>query len=598
MPKQRACDACFQRKIQCALPGPGSPCNWCSHQNLECKFTRQQRVRTNIRTPRATENERLKERVAQLENLLAQKDPSEHATCGQTTLNSSSEASSQVATAECYPPPTLTDQDSPNAFGSYIAWSTRAIQGNWYHRGTRVFSEDGLSWMTLITGQDTRVLRTFLFHTPVRTTLVGRTPASSLFPDFPSRECTEKTLHSFPQSLYCFIFPCLDNDSLAFITSTAYESSDDGRSHVALPLAARAFILAAFCVLHYLEVPASAGILRDAESYAEQADFILNRLAGCTNPIAIYAALLLTERLLSLAEQGCDYLVRKLFWQCFVLDKDYSLLSGRPPILTSNFCDVTVPESHIETQLLRYELEDALGLLAVEKLIHFYTGDPRLSVLKEKIVQLLYSPSALTVPAPELVSRIRLLDDELEGWRLTVPLELRPSLSRPRPSNTRFGTRLRSVQLQLDYHYTIGTIHTTVRRLGASLQRYTTMPRDIHSVMHSSTDMSVQASHSTLRMLGEPILAGTFSRKPWHAAFHVILASPPLFVNILLHPLEEQARKDMEALSLALDVLSDMASQCNGCVETELYKQGRAFLTVLIKLAGFAVAKAREESQP
>ncbi|KAG7142142.1 hypothetical protein HYQ45_001419 [Verticillium longisporum] len=53
MPPRRACDICFKRKIQCAIPSPGAPCNWCSHQNIACTFEREpQRKKQDLKSDR------------------------------------------------------------------------------------------------------------------------------------------------------------------------------------------------------------------------------------------------------------------------------------------------------------------------------------------------------------------------------------------------------------------------------------------------------------------------------------------------------------------------------------------------------------------
>ncbi|KAG7105297.1 hypothetical protein HYQ44_016609 [Verticillium longisporum] len=69
MPPRRACDICFKRKIQCAIPSPGAPCNWCSHQNIACTFEREpQRKKQDLATSNAIRG--LHRRIQQLEATL------------------------------------------------------------------------------------------------------------------------------------------------------------------------------------------------------------------------------------------------------------------------------------------------------------------------------------------------------------------------------------------------------------------------------------------------------------------------------------------------------------------------------------------------
>lgn len=214
-----------------------------------------------------------------------------------------------------------------------------------------------------------------------------------------------------------------------------------------------------------------------------------------------------------LSERRKDHM-RKLFWLCYLTDKDLALLSGLPPTLANEYCDVDVPEDYLSHEIFLHgpsEGADADGIDAIswDRAIPFLPGDPPLGVLKEKIFRLLYSPLALKIIDSELLTRIRHLDDELESWRLSVPHEIRPKLSISQsqclsPTGT-FLSYLRSVQLQLEYHYLLTVIHTPVRRFGAAQDAETSPPEELHSVMHSSIDLSLEASRSTLRLLNEPI---------------------------------------------------------------------------------------------
>lgn len=215
----------------------------------------------------------------------------------------------------------------------------------------------------------------------------------------------------------------------------------------------------------------------------------------------------------SLFERRKDH-TRKLFWLCYLTDKNLALLSGLPPTLANEYCDVGVSREYVSHDVFLHGFSEGadandIDTIAWDRAIPFLPGDPSLGVLKEKIFRLLYSPSALNIIDSELLTRIRHLDDELEGWRLSIPHVIRPKLSISQsqcvsPTGT-FPSYLRSVQLQLEYHYLLTVIHTPVRRFGAAQDAETSPPEELHSVMHSSIDLSLEASRSTLRLLKEPI---------------------------------------------------------------------------------------------
>ncbi|RXG42595.1 hypothetical protein VDGE_30134 [Verticillium dahliae] len=97
MPPRRACDICFKRKIQCAIPSPGVPCNWCSHQNIACTFEREpKRKKQDPATSNAIRE--LHRRIQQLEGDLVQKNTHDPAqiTKPRSNVNITSPGTEQV----------------------------------------------------------------------------------------------------------------------------------------------------------------------------------------------------------------------------------------------------------------------------------------------------------------------------------------------------------------------------------------------------------------------------------------------------------------------------------------------------------------------
>lgn len=164
-----------------------------------------------------------------------------------------------------------------------------------------------------------------------------------------------------------------------------------------------------------------------------------------------------------------------LFGLCYIWDKDNALRSGQPPLLTEDYCNLTFMET---------------------------TGDNypdlKLSLVKERTCRLLYSQKAAKLSDGEILQTIRQLDHELEQWRLSIPLSTRPQLSRRFPPGTNDRKSRQHIHLQLEYHYTLIAIHTMVRKCGATDAE---LPEDLHSVIHSSVDLSLEAGRSTLMFL-------------------------------------------------------------------------------------------------
>ena len=220
--------------------------------------------------------------------------------------------------------------------------------------------------------------------------------------------------------------------------------------------------------------------------------------------------------------------IRGLFWLCYCFDKDVSLRTESPPLLTSEFCDVTGP-GECPNQTRNIEL----------------------AKVRENAVRLLCSPRAFKYTEGELLSYVRQLDDELEEWRLSVGPRYRPRLSIPSGSSVGASPALEAeerthiIKLQLDYLSTMINIHTLVRKCG---DYEISLPDDLHSVVESSADLSIEASRSIYRFLGTAV--GFWKEDSmWIVSHYAPLAAMPLFLNILIHPLGNPTDNDLQILA-------------------------------------------------
>lgn len=309
--------------------------------------------------------------------------------------------------------------------------------------------------------------------------------------------------------------------------------------------------------------------------------------------------------------------IRSLFWFCYVRDKDIALRSGTPPILSEDYCDLSWPPlpgllSNTNTAEHTYQL----------------SNDPRLSMIKEKACRLLYSPKAFQASDGETLLNIRQLDVELEQWRLAIPSLIRPRLAIPSgqsllPSDANMLQRIQCINLQLDYHYTLATLHTTVRRCG-STKEDESMPEDLHSVIHSSVDLSIEASRSTLiffrtaidilgegsfqyvheclyrlvcHMLAVPVGCAVTNYADRYISLYVLNAAMVLFFNILIHPRYPRAQSDFELLTTAVGVIQGMSSRALSIWETAHLKAITGFITELVRLGNCAISRPGVEAE-
>lgn len=272
-------------------------------------------------------------------------------------------------------------------------------------------------------------------------------------------------------------------------------------------------------------------------------------------------------------DQPSRFHVRRLFWLCYCFDKDTSLRTGSPPLLTYDRCEVSDPAEW-----------------------HNQSRDINLARIKENASRLLYSPRAFQYTEGELLSHARQLDDELEEWRLSIEPPYRPRLSVPPesslsvPSSMRAEDRTQMINLQLDYLFTMISIHTTVRRCG-DFER--NLPDDLHSVVHSSADLSLEASRSIFRFM-DSVVDFWKENSVWVVSHYAPVAAMPLFINILIHPLGSPADTDLQILSSAGNLARKVPTEGLAVEEIEQVQGIGEFVMELVRLCHSAAWIAKK----
>jgi hypothetical protein len=189
--------------------------------------------------------------------------------------------------------------------------------------------------------------------------------------------------------------------------------------------------------------------------------------------------------------------LRKLFWLCYILDKEISFRTGQPPAIGDDHCDLTLPGGYLDIQYLDEYLYADFAHLD-ESAVPLLPGDLRLTMVKSKAFKLLYSAQALRKSDADLLRDIRELDEELESWRLSVPQKHRPVLSLPVESShwsqVDRPKSIRTLVIKFEYHYLMATIHQATSRCRAWAAREC---GEMDSVK-SSLALAVEASRSTL----------------------------------------------------------------------------------------------------
>ncbi|PIG81644.1 hypothetical protein AARAC_002155 [Aspergillus arachidicola] len=222
--------------------------------------------------------------------------------------------------------------------------------------------------------------------------------------------------------------------------------------------------------------------------------------------------------------------IRNLFWLCYIFNQEYSLRTGLPPSLDDAHCDLTLCET---------ATTDAqnIGLSGCSPL---FIPVARMAIIQSQIYRRLYSAVAQNKTDAELLSTIRDLDQLLEDWKLSIPMDLRPSLTH-RPTG---GEDIPSSIFQLQYHYCMVTIH----QVSGRCMSWTQDTRGLGS----SLGISVEASRSLLKIVS----LSELQIHRYNLLFclpYVTAAMIHLFCDILIHPRDKACHANLELMDMARD---------------------------------------------
>ncbi|OKL55425.1 hypothetical protein UA08_09313 [Talaromyces atroroseus] len=452
--------------------------------------------------------------------------------------------------------------------------------------------------------------------------------------ELPDQHVTREIVAAFFNSSFRLAFPVLDEILFQTTMETAYEPLE-GTLFSSIQISARA------CVLGMLAVAPRLGLSRqiiasvDADLCAARAHCLLLRISDDVSLSTLQAAvMLLIQRACYSDWQGATFFqsiacrivcalrghlchtstvsgldsdrserevhhIRMLFWLCYIIDKDISLFTGNPPLLAEFSCDLTLHNNYYDhhTYLSSMACSSASNEGSPQHTNPYLPRDPHLSHLKEKVYRQLLSARTMHDNDNQLLLNIRQLDDEIEHWRRSIPIEFRPALfvsknSLQNISNEAIQYTVRRMTLQLDYHHLMIVIHTTVRKCTA---KSSTEVPDLHSVVHSSFDLSLVASRSTLWCL--KTLVGLIAEDAFRfITFYSTAATLSLFLNTVIHPLNTQSRIDLELLISFGNIICNMPAQALTKMEKSHIREISKFVMRLVWLGTSAVTKADKEA--
>ncbi|OOQ86333.1 hypothetical protein PEBR_21932 [Penicillium brasilianum] len=205
-----------------------------------------------------------------------------------------------------------------------------------------------------------------------------------------------------------------------------------------------------FLALYYF----SQGSLQNARRLIGLASSLVNDLCPVYNFTSSPSKLPLNEIHCSTARQ--ETIFRLLFWVVLMVDNDLSFRVGAPPLFQVQSILHLEPLSPSDPNPLHL-----LQLLPAQEPAppeNIYCHIFSLSLIWSRVYTELFAPLAESKSDIEILQSIRVLDDTLENWRMSIPSTIRPtlhpSISTAKPPNDR-----PLLLLNLKYHHCLGCIH-------------------------------------------------------------------------------------------------------------------------------------------
>lgn len=246
---------------------------------------------------------------------------------------------------------------------------------------------------------------------------------------------------------------------------------------------------------------------------------------------------------------------KRVFWIAYLLDKDISLRSGRPPVQDDDDMNVELPSEDPPDNIGNIPLADGKGKLNLFRLMCTF------ALIESKVYKQLYSVKASKQSDGELLNTIGELDRELEAWKDSIPLDFRPE-HEIKASHT--PLILHVVSLHFSYYNCLTTIHRMSVHHGYWTSRLSNFAiqglnaRPLNPRVFMSAQLCVQAARATIHLI-KYVPKGDYC-SVWLIIYFPVTALVTLFANILQNPSDTRARSDLKLINLVVSFLSMLSN--------------------------------------
>lgn len=245
---------------------------------------------------------------------------------------------------------------------------------------------------------------------------------------------------------------------------------------------------------------------------------------------------------------------KRVFWIAYILDKDISLRSGRPPAQDDDDMNIDLPSEDPTDNVGNVPHSDGKGKTNMFRLMCTF------SIIQSKVYKRLYSARAAKKTDGELLNTIGELDRELEDWRESIPPEFRAD----HDITVSHGPLiLHIVMLHFAYYNCLTTIHRMSVHNGywsSRLSDYAIQglnARPLNPRVFSSAAICMAAARSSVQLV--KYIPQSDHACVWMVLYYPVSAAVTLFSNILQSPEDIKARSDLRLIHNVVNFLSALS---------------------------------------
>ncbi|CAI7635981.1 unnamed protein product [Penicillium bialowiezense] len=243
---------------------------------------------------------------------------------------------------------------------------------------------------------------------------------------------------------------------------------------------------------------------------------------------------------------------RRVFWIAFILDADICQRTGRPAAQDSR---------DFSTPLPREDPPDGLGVMEIGSVrLNFFSALARFALIQRRVCDELYSTDAFRKTQEQLMQDVRSCLEDIEAWKQSLPLILRPQRNFSIHEHVLLPHILR---LHFTYHCCYLNIHRVCllpRRWPARPSNETATPLGLFVHRETSMQQSAEAARAAIDLISQ--VRDDFGQSfEWSMVYFPGAASVALFSKIIIDPLRPDAESDVAMLDRVVTFLTKVASQ-------------------------------------